>query len=357
MTTASATLAARPLTLEQLAALSEEIGALARAGVPLDRGLRELATDMPGRLGKMADQLGRQLEQGRRLEDAVADLGAALPPAYRTVIDAGLKAGRLPAAMEDISRTARRLDELRNSIYLSLVYPLVVLIVAWGLSIFMLTSLGPILSRMLVEFDVTGPWIIDWYAEGAKHIGWLGPLVPIAFALWLLWAWYRCGKVAAGLELHPLLSLGAVGTLARMQRASRLASLADLLSLLIEHGVPLPEAVELSSSAIGSPAIATSGRQFAEQLRRGENIERPPHGFPPLLAWTIAGGQPQSRLISSLRRTAEVYRDEVARRSQWLGLYVPILSTLVICGGVVCLYALVTLGPWIMIMRRLALPY
>src|SRR4051812_4377046 len=147
MATVPATLGARPITLEQLTALSEEIGALARAGVPLDRGLRELATDMPGRLGKMADQLGRQLEQGRRLEDAVADLGAALPPAYRTVIDAGLKAGRLPAAMEDISRTARRLDELRNSIYLSLVYPLVVLIVAWGLSIFMLTSLGPILSR------------------------------------------------------------------------------------------------------------------------------------------------------------------------------------------------------------------
>ena len=227
MATVSATAIAGPLTLEQLTALSEEIGALARAGVPLDRGLRELATDMPGRLGKMADELGRQLEQGRRLEDVVADLGATLPPAYRAVIEAGVKAGRLPAAMEDIARAARRIDEVRNTIYLSLVYPLVVLTVAWGLSVFMLTRLGPVLSRMVVEFDVTGPWIIDSYDAAARHIGWLGPVVPIAFGLWLLWAWYRCGKVASGLELHPLLSLGAVGTLARMQRASRLASLAD----------------------------------------------------------------------------------------------------------------------------------
>jgi len=75
------------------------------------------------------------------------------------------------------------------------------------------------------------------------------------------------------------------------------------------------------------------------------------------LAWTIASGQPQARLIHSLRRSAEVYRDEVTRRSQWLGLYVPILTTLVICGGVVFLYALATLGPWVMILRRLALPY
>jgi general secretion pathway protein F len=356
MTTVSATIAARPLTLEQLTALSDEISALARAGVPLDRGLRELAVDMPGRLGKLADQMGRQLEQGQRLDDVVAELGETLPPAYRAVIEAGVSSGRLPAAMEDISRTARRLDQLRNTIYLSLLYPLVVLMVAWGLSVFMLTRLGPILSRMLVDFEVTGPWIIEWYAAGARHIGWLGPLVPIAFMLWLLWAWYRCGRVAAGLELHPLLSLGAVGTLARMQRASRLASLADLLSLLVGNSVPLPRAVELASSAVGSPTIAKGGQELAEQLRRGEAIDRAPHGFPPLLAWTIAGGQSQPQLIRSLRRTAEVYREEVVRRGQWLGLYVPILSTLVICGGVVCLYGLVTLGPWIMIMRRLTLP-
>lgn len=356
MATASATIAARPLTIEQLTALSDEIGALARAGVPLDRGLRELALDMPGRLGKLAEQMGRQLERGQRLEEVVAELGETLPPAYRAVIEAGVKAGRLPAAMEDISRTARRIGQLRNSIYLSLVYPLVVLTVAWGLSVFMLTRLGPVLSRMLVDFEVTGPWIIGWYDAGARHIGWLGPLVPIVFTMWLVWAWYRCGRVAAGLELHPLLSLGAVGTLARMQRASRLASLADLLALLVGNSVPLPQAVKLASSAVGSPAIAKGGHEMAEQLRRGEAIDRPPRGFPPLLAWTIASGQSQSRLIRSLRRTAEVYRDEVVRRSHWLGLYVPILSTLVICGGVVCIYGLVTLGPWIMIMRRLTLP-
>ena len=189
----------------------DEISALARAGVPLDRGLRELAVDMPGRLGRLADQMGRQLEQGQRLDDVVAELGETLPPAYRAVIEAGMSSGRLPAAMEDISRTARRLDQLRNTIYLSLLYPLVVLMVAWGLSVFMLTRLGPILSRMLVDFEVTGPWIIEWYAAGARHIGWLGPLVPIAFMLWLLWAWHRCGRVAAGLELHPLLSLGQWG--------------------------------------------------------------------------------------------------------------------------------------------------
>src|SRR5262245_23436798 len=98
MATAVAPLAARPITLEQLAALSDEIAALARAGVPLDRGLRELARDLPGRLGKLAGAMGTRLEEGRPLDGVVEDLGAALPPAYRSVIAAGIRAGHLPAA-------------------------------------------------------------------------------------------------------------------------------------------------------------------------------------------------------------------------------------------------------------------
>jgi general secretion pathway protein F len=356
MSSVSATLASRPVTLEQLAALSDELAALTRAGVPLDRGLRELAVDLPGRLGKLADTIGLRLEAGRPLDEVIAELGTALPPAYRAVIAAGIRAGRLPAALEGISHTARHIVQLRNAICLSLLYPFVVLFLTWNLGLFVAMKLVPVMSSMLVEFDAAGPWVVA-LLEWIQHNAFWFILVPYVFAAWLLLAWLRAGRLAAGRELHPLFSLGAVGTLARMQRASRLSSLADLLALLIGHGVPLPEAVELASSAVGSPALARSGQQLAEQLRRGETIRTPPAGFPPLLAWTIAGGQSQPRLVSTLLRTAQVYGDEVSRRSEWLAIYIPLIVTLVICGGAVFCYGVLTLGPWIMIMRRLAMPY
>jgi type II secretory pathway component PulF len=345
------------VTLEQLAALSDEIGALARSGVPLDRGLRELSLDMPGRLGKLASEISQRLEAGSSLEQVISDLGSALPPAYRCVIAAGVRAGRLPVAMEGISHTARRIGLLRNSIYLSLLYPLMVLLVTWALGVFVLMRIGPILSRTLVEFDVVGAWIVDVYDAAARYSTWVGPLIPLVFAMWLVWAWNRCGRVAEGRELHPLLALGAVGTLARLQRASRLSSLADLLSLLVASEVPLPDAVELASAAVGSESLARGGAELAAQLRRGEAVHKAPAGFPPLLVWTIAGGQSQMRLVRTLSRIAEVYREEVARRSQWLVIYVPLFATIGVCGGLVFIYALLTLGPWIALMRRIAQPY
>ena len=123
MSTVPATLSVRPLSLEQLAALSEEIAALARAGVPLDRGLAELARDIPGRLGTVAREMSQRLSEGQLIEQVAIELGNALPPAYRSVLIAGVRAGRLPVALQDISQTARRISQLRSTIYLSLLYP------------------------------------------------------------------------------------------------------------------------------------------------------------------------------------------------------------------------------------------
>src|SRR5262245_31366724 len=118
------------------------------------------------------------------------------------------------------------------------------------------------------------------------------------------------GASSAGPGAAPALALGPVGVLSRMQRAGRMASLADLLALLLTHEVPLAESVELAAGACGSPQLARGGKLLAEQLRRGERIDQPPAGFSPILAWTVATGQSPAQLVRTLKRTAEVYRDE-----------------------------------------------
>ncbi len=356
MSTVTASLRARPVTLEQLAALSDEIGALVRAGVPLDQGLCELSRDMPGRLGQVAGEISQSLAAGKPLEQTIAELGAALPPAYRAVIVAGVRAGRLPLAMEGISHTARRITQLRSTIYLSLLYPLMVLLVAWSLGVFIMVKVGPVLSQMMVEFDVAGPWIVRAYELGRIHARWAGAILPLLFAAWIAWGWFQSGQIAQGRELHPLVSFGGIGVLARLQRASRLASLADMLALLISNSVPLAEAVELASGAVGSKSLVKGGQEVANALKRGEPLAQVPAGFPPLLAWMLAGGQSQPQLVRTLSRAAEIYREEVAWRTNWLIVYVPLFATIGVCGVLVFLYAVITLGPWIALMYRVSLP-
>lgn len=357
MSIISAALLTRPVTLEQLAAISDEIAALARAGVPLDQGFKDLGRELPGRLGAISDEISHALAAGKPIDNVVGDLSSRLPDAYKHVLLVGLKSGRLPMALESVAHTARRIIELRRSLFVSLLYPLVVLSLTWMLGIFVMVQVVPTMVRMLGDFNVTSPELaasIEWFV---RSIPWWGVFVPLLFAAYLSWIWYRSGQAAVGMDLHPLLSFGALATLARLQRASRGASLAEMLLLLTNGGVPLAEAVELSSAAVGSRSIASGGRELAQRLSRGEVSRDVPRGFPPMVAWIVAAGYSQDQLTKSLARVADVYREEVTRRSQWLTMYAPLVLTILVCGGVVLMYAAVTLGPWLAIMNRLTVPF
>ena len=96
----------QPITLDQLLALNDEIAALARAGVPLDQGLLHLGRDLPGRLGAISRQFGQRLEAGEPVLALLGDDGD-LPPAYRAVVAAGIRTGRLSVALEGIATLLR----------------------------------------------------------------------------------------------------------------------------------------------------------------------------------------------------------------------------------------------------------
>jgi len=91
------------MNLDDLIALNDEIAALVRAGVPLEMGLAELGGDLPGRLGRFATALAQRTAQGESLAQAIAGDAGQLPQAYRAVVEAGVRAGRLPAALEAVA--------------------------------------------------------------------------------------------------------------------------------------------------------------------------------------------------------------------------------------------------------------
>lgn len=332
-------------------ALNHEIAALARAGVPLGPGLTAFGKDLPGRLGKIAAEVGERLEQGEPLDRIIAS-HKDLPPAYQAVVEAGIRVGRLPAALEGISQSARRTAQLRWMISMAIVYPLIVMSVGYCLFTFTLTYLAPVMAEALADHGVP----ITPVHQGLTWLGktvWLwGIALPVLVLGWLAWLWWRAGRVAAGVELHPLLSFGAVTTMLKMRRAGRLAAMCDCLALLTEYGVPLPEAVPLAARTTGAKKLEKAAKELGEQMTRGERAAVPVKDFPPLLAWMLTSGQLQQDLPHVLRRAGEVYRDEANRHAQWLRLYVPLILTMVFGGGTVIAYATVTLGPFLLILYR-----
>lgn len=340
------------MTLEDFVALNHEIAALARAGVPLGPGLTAFGRDLPGRLGKIAAEVGERLERGEPLDRIVAE-NPNFPPAYKAVVQAGLRVGRLPAALEGISQSARRTAQLRWTISMAIIYPLTVMCVGYCLFVVTLSHISPVMAQMLADHGVADTVVQPAITWLGKNVLIWGLALPVLVLAWLAWLWWRAGRVAAGVDLHPFLSFGAVSTMLKMRQAGRLAALCDSLALLTEYGVSLPEAVPLAARTTGAKKLEQAAQKLSEQMTRGERTA-PPRNFPPLLAWMLTSGHLQQDLAPALRRAAEVYRDEANRHAQWLRLYVPLILTVVFGGGTVAIYATVTLGPFLLILYKLS---
>ena len=342
----------KPASLEQLVALNDEIAALVRAGVPLEQGLNEFGREMPGQLGQMAMMLGERMKAGESLSDIVAGDERVFPPVWRAVVAAGLRSGRLSAALEGMSTTGRRVMELRRVMGLAMIYPLVVIALAYCLFLVLVTRLAPVTLNLYQDMQLSSSTALETLVWLGDTASWWAIWLPAGVIFCLVVWWHRSGQAVWSPRRAqrgwrcPLFPRWP--TVGQALRDGRMATFGEVMALLLDHDVPLHEALPLAGDASGDARLARASREVAHRLSRGEvcaKREDIPAAFPPLLGWLIASGGQQVALSRTLRQSAEMFRQRAARSANWATVYVPIVLTVVFGGTATLLQALAIFGP------------
>ncbi len=346
------------VTVDQLIALNDEILALTRSGVPLERGLLDLGADVPGRLSQIATALGERMSRGESLSAALAAAGPSIPRVYRAVVEAGIRSGRLSVALEGLSAYARGYAEARRSIGLALWYPLAVFLLAYGLFLFIVTVIMP---RFIGAFNALGVKLdvsLVWLGAIGEYAWYWAPWVPIGLLIFIVgWVGSRRASRIGGAGSFGLLRwfpwIGA------MMKGYEAASFADLLALLVEHRVAYPEALTLAGEASGDPALAESSRALAAAVQKGLPPAEALQGssaFPPLLRWLLATGSQQSDHVAALRQMAERYRGLARFQAEKIRLFLPTILLFGVGGTATFLYAMTLFIPLTSLWHGLAEP-
>jgi general secretion pathway protein F len=342
--------------LEELVALNDEMAALVRAGVPLEKGLRDLGDDLPGWLGHLARRVADRMERGELLADVFADEPRSFPPIYRAVVEAGLKSGRLAVALEALAGSARRLVEARQIVLAGLWYPLLVFLVAWGFFVLFVVKVAPAFAGAFPDVPAASRGFLRWLAGWGDSVWSWGPAVP-AVVVTLAFAWMIVSARATSAE-PPMASLllGWLPWTRRMIHAFRIAMFSEILALLVDNRVPLPEALVLAAEAVGSRWLTEAARKTALAIERGNRDASPTasHVWPPLFDWLLATGQDRGILLPTLRQAASIYHHRAREASEAARLLVPLVLAVGIGGTVTIGYALVVFGSWVAILHSLA---
>jgi type II secretory pathway component PulF len=352
-----------PVRLEELLALNEEIGALIRAGVPLDLGLRQYGTlsqpgipgeyqernAISGALGRLSNRLADRISAGDTLQAAIEHEGDHLPGIYRAVVEAGIRAGRLPEALESLSVVARVLLKLHRQVIAALVYPAIVLALVWlmllGFSEYMIPRL--LHTWEFLRLD-SGPAIrtLATIRETMPYWGIGAPVLAVAAFVWLRVAGSRNSETPAGRLVESRLHRFAwiPGVVDNYDNATFL----KIMALLVEHETPLHEAMVLAGYSTGNRKIIRDSTEIAQRLESGDSLReslKSATRLPKFLRWMLRSGEENGKLNETLKLAADVYEKRASRRAELLRVVLPVVLTVFVAGSVTLLYGVILFAP------------
>ncbi len=319
-------------SLEDLIALNDEMAALIRAGIPLELGLDP---SFSKRLGGLTQRLRDRMEQGKSLPEALSDEDEHVPPIYRAIVEAGLKAGRLPEALESLSEFSQALLELKQRIALAFVYPAIVLGVAYGLFVAFVAAVVPRLEDVYRQLQLPQHEWMSLLRGLHEMVHIWGPGVFLAACVLMLWK----GRSLSGNRAPWMWSI-----VANFHRAS----FAGMLALLVKHQLPLPEALRLAGGASSGRRIRKTADELADDVQSGNTLAQSlstRRAFPPFMRWMISNGEKQGALGATLHQASDIYRHRALNGAQSLKIVLPILLTVLLGGGVVLIYGLALFVP------------
>src|SRR5689334_7190774 len=138
------------MNYDEFAFFNQQLATMLRDGIPLEGALRQLSAGMrSGPLRAQIEELESDLAKGAPLKEALAR--RSLPPFYLRMVEIGARSKDLPGMLTLLADYYQRANALLTRLKGLMVYPLIVIIVALGLTLGLSCVLGNFIAHSFTE--------------------------------------------------------------------------------------------------------------------------------------------------------------------------------------------------------------
>jgi len=314
---------------KQVTLFTRELLTLLEAGLPLDRALNILLELTAGEaeFNAMIGKILEKIKGGAQLSDALEAQGPVFSRFYLNLIRAGEAGGAIEVVLDRLTKYLDSSKELRDTVTTAMIYPIILVIMAIGSLLLLLTFVVPQFTEM---FDSAGKelpiptQIVVGAADAIRSYWWT--LVPL-FALGSAWIRYQRSDPVRRLVWDGwMLRLPLFGEL---MLKFQVASFSRTLATLLTNGVPLLAALSIVKDTLDNRLVAQKLGLAVESLKEGGGMTAPlmeAEIFPSLAMQMIKLGEESAQLPEMLDRVATTYDKEIKISIQrLLALLEPIL--------------------------------
>jgi type IV pilus assembly protein PilC len=278
---------------------------------------------------------------GESLSKAMVKHKKVFSSFYISVIEAGESTGKLSEVLKYLADHAERDYILNSKIRGAFVYPAFILFVFFAVAILMLVYVVPQLIAVLIETGGELPFTTKLLIGTSRFLRswiWLVVLVLIAIGSGLR----RYIATIQGRELWDKIKLG-LPILGGVFRKICLARFAENFSTLLKGGLPILNALRISSQIVGNKIFEHLIERATEEVKKGGNIstvfEKDKKNIPVAVVQMMKVGEKTAKLDTILERLSVFYREEVNRTVDSLTQLIEPVLIIVLGGGVAFLVA------------------
>lgn len=300
---------------KELTVFTRQLATLVDAGLPLLRGLKILLKqEKHPALREALTGMGEAVESGSTFSESLAQYPKIFDNLFVNMVRAGEAGGVLDVVLGRLSEFMEKAEKVKGKVKSAMIYPVVVLVAAFGILAFMLTSVIPkfesIFNDLLEGAQLPGiTRFVIALSNAVKNNG-IMILIGIAVIVVLYKTWVKTTK---GRLIMDTISLKApvIGDLFTKTAVSRFSR---TLGTLMSSGVPVLQALNIVRDTSGNTKIAKAIQQVHDNVKEGDNMAMPLEAskvFPGMVVSMVDVGEETGALPEMLSRIADNYDDEI----------------------------------------------
>ena len=337
----------------ELMHFSRQMSVFITAGIPILEALNAITEEMGNKHFKeVLNQMAVDLQSGETFATAAEKHRRVFPEYYRGILHSAELTGSLDIALNRLADYLERDIEARRKVTSALVYPAVIVALAVVVVIVLAAFVMPRFEKFFKSLDAKLPLatrILLSITHFLSNWWWLllaGLLVFVAIVM--LVARTEQGRVARDKMLLRTPALGDVVRHALLERFCR------IFSGMVTAGVPIPDALAVTTSSMSNAVFRTGLTQAREEMMKGEGLARPLARtglFPAAARQMFLVGESTGTLDSQLETAATFFDRELDYKIKRLTtLFEP--AVLVFVGAIVGFVAIALVSAMYGIFRQ-----
>jgi general secretion pathway protein F len=300
--------------------ITRNLSTLLSSGVPLIDAVDAIASEQKGQWKGIFIDIKDRLSSGATLARATEAYPAVFPEFYTGMVSAGENSGKLTEVLSKLADFLDSQTTIKNKIQTALVYPLFMAFVSIFILMFLFVFVVPKITAIFEGTSTALPLItviLIWISTVLYKFWWIILLLLAAAAL--LFKRLRETKKE---KIDALMLKSPFGILQSLY----LSRFSMSMSFLLSGGLPILNAMQLSSTAIGNAVLKNRIMDAENLVSQGAKLSTSLQGFSSTFLQMVSTGEESGQLAEVLKRAAVSYEAEFDRKLQRvIGLLEPAL--------------------------------